>query len=462
MAHTYRDEVAFLEDCNPPLVERNALEFRRLRDLLLEVKPGLRRAAEDRDWIGEGRKRYDNRMREARDLVSHLADGYDKAQSALMHYASALRVAKAHYVNGKADEETLAGLIAQVADAVTPTAQKAGAMRQWEDLRGTTGFLDWAAELAVDIDDIRDDANRAHDNAGANYGLAKSTEARARDTCTAALDQAYKALPDFRGSGFVDAKDLLAAMPALRSEAFEARSDLLTSLSGSGPKADFSLPTGTQDVSASLQDIRLRLTALPEATDAYWAVPRDAQERREWIAANKGIIQAAAERSGLPADMVAGIAWQEVGGQWGWMDDGVDSVRGLARDGWLPVAPEALPIDRLSGNPDETSFGPIAIQVRRAAEVLGYDPARLTEGQRDTIEAALQDPGQNIFIASEYLAMLKEESGFAGVPSEEMTRDHYKELASRYNGGPYWQSEQAQGYGRGFDRNLDEARNALK
>ncbi|MFI9343997.1 hypothetical protein ACIG0D_22435 [Streptomyces sp. NPDC052773] len=87
----------------------------------------------------------------------------------------------------------------------------------------------------------------------------------------------------------------------------------------------------------------MRLTKFSEATDAYWAVPRNAEERREWIAANKDIIAAAAQRSGLPPDMVAGIAWQEVGGQRGCMDDGVDTIRGLARDGWLSDAPESLP-----------------------------------------------------------------------------------------------------------------------
>ncbi|MGX1267563.1 hypothetical protein [Streptomyces phaeoluteigriseus] len=286
-------------------------------------------------------------------------------------------------------------------------------------------------------------------------------KSEARDTCTAALDKAYKALPDFRGGDFVDAAGLIDAIPALRAEAAEAGGDPLTRLPGSGAKAEFSAPVGTSDVSPSLLDIRMRLTGLPEATDAYWAVPRSAEERREWITANKDIVTAAAQRSGLPADMVAGIAWQEVGGQWGWMDDGVDTIRGLARDGWLPDTPENLP-SRLGGSPDETSFGPIAIQVRRAAEVLGYDPANLTEGQRDTIEASLQDPGQNIFIASEYLAMLKEESDFADVPADEMTREQRQELAARYNGGPYWQDEKAQAYGRGFDRNLDDARSALK
>lgn len=43
-----------------------------------------------------------------------------------------------------------------------------------------------------------------------------------------------------------------------------------------------------------------------------------------------------------------------------------------------------------------------------------------------------------------------------------MTREQRQELAARYNGGPYWQNAQAQAYGRGFDRNLDDARGAIK
>jgi soluble lytic murein transglycosylase-like protein len=107
-------------------------------------------------------------------------------------------------------------------------------------------------------------------------------------------------------------------------------------------------------------------------------------------------------------------------------------------------------------------MGPIAIQVRRGAEVLGYDPENLTDQQRNMVEDALQDPAQNIFIASEYLAQLKAESEFADVPAEEMTPAQYQELAARYNGGPYWQTDDAQGYGRGFMNNLNDARNALR
>ena len=36
---TYRKDVEFLEDCNPKLIERNSDEFRRLRDLPLDLTP---------------------------------------------------------------------------------------------------------------------------------------------------------------------------------------------------------------------------------------------------------------------------------------------------------------------------------------------------------------------------------------------------------------------------------------
>lgn len=94
-------------------------------------------------------------------------------------------------------------------------------------------------------------------------------------------------------------------------------------------------------------------------------------------------------------------------------------------------------------------MGPIVIQVRRDAKVLGYDPDHLTDQQRGMVETALQEPAQNMFIASEYLAQLKAESEFADVPAEEITPAQYQELAARYNGGPYWETD-AQAYGRGL------------
>ncbi|MFD9607972.1 hypothetical protein ACFWWS_01235 [Streptomyces sp. NPDC059083] len=80
----------------------------------------------------------------------------------------------------------------------------------------------------------------------------------------------------------------------------------------------------------------------------------------------------------------------------------------------------------------------------------------------DRREESLQDPGQNIFIAAEYLAQLKAESEFEDVPPEQMTPEQRQELAARYNGGPYWRGEDAQAYGRAFARDVDEAKGALQ
>ncbi|MCL7381306.1 hypothetical protein [Streptomyces sp. 35G-GA-8] len=459
---SYRKDVEFLEGCNPALVERNADEFQRVRDMLVEVDEPAERAEKRTHWHSEGSRHYEARVAEARKLLTNMAEGYGKAGSTLRSYAYALETAKSHYSNGKANEQALADLISTKGTAITRKAQEAEPMRQWEDMRATTGVLDFFAELTMDVDDIKEEANRLHDAAGGDFYLAKTVEKEARDICVHGMKEAYDLLPEFR-MGIVERVDVFSAIAAMRSEAQEARGNPLTHLPGTAPKQGYAAQVGDGPVSPALRDIRMQVANLPAARDGYWDPPSSDQERREWINANKEIIQAAARNSGLPADMVAGIAWQEIGGQPGFLDDITDTIREQADAPWgmSPVSPENLPW-RLGGAPDETSFGPIAIQVRRGAEVLGYDPDNLTEHQRSVVEESLQDPGQNIFIASEYLAQLKAESEFANVPPEEMSPAQYQELAARYNGGPYWEGSDAQAYGRGFNNDLNNAREALR
>ncbi|MFF0213718.1 hypothetical protein [Streptomyces vinaceus] len=464
MSLSHRKDVQFLEECNPALVERNAAEFRRLRDLLVQVEEPARRAETGTQWQSDGSHTYTDRLSEARQLVLHMAEGYDKAASALHAYAAALTTAKSHYGNGKRAERKLAALIATKGTAITRTAQEAEPMCQWEDMRATTGVMDFFAELTMDVDDIREEADRLHDDAGGSFHLAKTAEAEARGVCVHALKQAYELLPEFKvkggGAGGVD---VYAAMADIRREAAEARTNPLTHLPGSGPKREMTAPFGTEPVSPELRDIRMRVAGLPEADDNYWDPPQSDEGRAEWIRNNKEILRAAAQRAGLPEEMVAGIAWKEVGGQPGIFDDGVDFFRQAADAPWglSPVTAENLP-DRAGGKPDETSFGPIAVQLRRGAEVLGYDPEHLTDQQRNVVKSALQDPKQNAFIAAGFLAQIKEETGYANVPADQLTEAQMQEIAARYNGGPYWESKKAQDYGDDFRNNLGNVKEAMR
>ncbi|MFD9724138.1 hypothetical protein [Streptomyces sp. NPDC059072] len=458
---SYHKDVAFLEEANPPLVERNAAEFRRLRDLLVQVEEPARRAETRTEWHSDGSHTYTKRLTEARQLVAEMAEGYDKAASALNAYAAALNTAKSHYRDGKRSERALAALIGTKGTAITKTAQEAEPMRQWEDMRATTGVMDFFAELTMDVDDIRDEANRLHDAAGGSFDLAKTVEQEARSTCVHALKQAYELLPEFKLSGDGKRPDLYAAMADIRQEATEAAASPLTHLPGSAPKREVTGPLGNTAMSPELRDIRMRVAGLPEAVDMYWDPKDSDQEKAEWIAANKWVLRYAAEHAGVPEALVAGIAWKEIPGQPGWFDDGIDTVRQWAESPLSPVLPENLP-SRAGGTPDETSFGPIAIQLRRGAEVLGYDPAHLTEEQRALVEESLQDPAQNAFIAAGFLAQIKAEAGYGDIPPEQLTDNQMQEIAARYNGGPYWESDKPQYYGQDFRNNLGKIKDAMR
>lgn len=293
-----------------------------------------------------------------------------------------------------------------------------------------------------------EDAERYYNQTKDHYGDALRVESAARELCVADLRAAYKSIPDYQGT-LPDAAEFLKNLGPLQKEAREASDNPNTQLPGSGPKVD-TIPIMGRDVvvSETLYRIQTRVDGLPEGQgNNYWLPSKDDEGRRSYISANKELIKAAAEDSGLPPEMVAGIAWQEVQGDPGLLDD---------------LAYEGRKIIPGSEDPDRTSMGPMAIQVRRAAEVLGYDPHDLTDLQRSTVVNAIKDPGTNIFIASEYLAQLKAESSFADVSPEQMTRAQMQELAARYNGGPYYETDAAQAYGRGFGNRLDQAREAMR
>lgn len=451
---TYYADVKFLENCDPKLIERNAAEYKRMRDLLDSLEPSVKKA-QDVDWASDSRAAYENRLKDVRGLVQGLMSGYETAWKALLRYADAVEEARQSLRQGGDAQDRLSEVISREAVPLTRTAQDAEPMRRWEDLRGTTGVLDWLAELGTDPDAIKDEANRYHEQAETAFSAALRAEQGPRAECVAALKRAKGQIPDLRTAK--DTAELLSQVKALSWEKGEAAGNPLTQLHGTGDKG--SLPTvGDEKVSPLLQDLRNHRKSMPDV-DSLWLT--DAFGSKEgWIAKNKGAIKEAAEAYGLPPDMVAGIAWIEVGGKPYMADDQTKVFRTAAESGWSPVTPDHLP-GPLAGHRDNTSFGPMAVQVRRAAEVLGYDPENLTQDQREELTTSLKDPSQNMLISAKYMADLKAQSSFADVPPEEMTPAQYRELAARYNGGPYWEGEDAQGYADTFEQNRQKSRKAL-
>lgn len=141
----YRADVEFLDQSNPRLIERTAAEYGRLHTLLASCDDDFRKAGRV-EWESEHRERYTRRLKEALDLAEHLSAAFSRVRKALDTYATAVEQARAHFKNGQTTEDRLVEVMSREADAITPTARAAEPLHQWEDLRATTGFLDWAAD----------------------------------------------------------------------------------------------------------------------------------------------------------------------------------------------------------------------------------------------------------------------------------------------------------------------------
>lgn len=120
----YREDVQFLEDANPKLIDRNAAEFRRLHTLIESTDNAFRKAGKV-EWVSEARDLYARRLGESKSLADALSEAFRKAGSALARYADAVAAAKVHYESGQHTEGRLSEVIAREAQAITSTARAA-------------------------------------------------------------------------------------------------------------------------------------------------------------------------------------------------------------------------------------------------------------------------------------------------------------------------------------------------
>lgn len=168
--------------------------------------------------------------------------------------------------------------------------------------------------------------------------------------------------------------------------------------------------------------------------------------KRQWVHGYRDAINAAADRFDLPRELVAGVAFIEVGG-------------------------DPLPIDdiayglRKTTSRDRTSIGNMSVQVRRAIRSLGYDTSSdLSPSQRRMIITSLKNPQTSIFVAAKHLSDLRNRD-YEGVSALHLNKNQIEVIATRFNFGPDLSSADIQkslGYGRYITKRWSELGKLIK
>lgn len=450
----FKRDVQYIEDGSPPRVDLSGAELARVARLIGAALPELMAARDVLVWEGAARQAYDVEVGTAETLLRELRWTFAAAGEAMDAYGIELARAQSRVSDGDTEAAALAGLLDSYLWAQSGTVRDSEPLAQWEDLREGTGILDRLAD-PISVEEIRQAADRHYHAAAEAYSDALAIEEAARGPCVDALDTAYRALPDFRADS-TQAERILATTPGLLPEAGQATRDPGTRLAGQGLVPPFGVDA---DGLTNQHEVIIDRAALV-ATDGPtwgtgesldWIVGEDSEHQHDfrlgWVHAYGAVIESAAEQFGIPASLLAGVAYKEVGGKPLYTDDAVDRLR---ERGLYP------------GDQDDTSYGPMSIQVDTAAVALGYEPDDLSDAQRQQIITSLKDPEQSILIAASVLAQEKRDSGFAYTEPADMTAEQGEQLAARYNGGPNWQGPDAQRYTREYIDIRDQAEDALR
>lgn len=159
--------------------------------------------------------------------------------------------------------------------------------------------------------------------------------------------------------------------------------------------------------------------------------------KEQWVQGYSESIKQAAKEFDLPEMLIAGMSFNEVGGQFETLSDrAIYEARDIAEhlpDSVMNKIPARIK-SKLESPKQNTSFGNTSIQIANVAEDLGYDIKNLTNTQQEMIIESLQDSRQSIFMAANHLRTLANRN-YPGVPASKMGDQHIKVLGARYNMG---------------------------
>ncbi|KAB0636382.1 ISAs1 family transposase [Burkholderia latens] len=123
----------------------------------------------------------------------------------------------------------------------------------------------------------------------------------------------------------------------------------------------------------------------------------------------------------------AGVCWIEVGGDPEFIDRVAFEVRAFDWSG-PPFVDKHLTLTR---HPAMTSFGPVSMQLRTAAQTLGMDPLKVSASQFRGLSDRLQRDIFNIDLVARHLRQLAERDGF----EFPFSVDQLRIIGARYNRG---------------------------
>lgn len=149
-----------------------------------------------------------------------------------------------------------------------------------------------------------------------------------------------------------------------------------------------------------------------------------------WVRHNRAQINNLAQSHAIPPELLAGTAWIEVGGDPTFVDTFAFEVRSFDWSGpsW---------IDRhmtVTRDPMKTSFGPVSMQLRTAAQTMGLDPDALSEEQARRLASCLQKDVFNLTLVAKHLHDLALHD-FPNADTRRLTPDQVRVVGARYNRG---------------------------
>ncbi len=180
------------------------------------------------------------------------------------------------------------------------------------------------------------------------------------------------------------------------------------------------------------------------------------KRKSEFVQYYRSVIKDAAAAYGIPEILLAGVAFTEFGGKPTWSKK---IVRGIREFDWS--GNDETDKDAWTNNPDRTSFGDMAVQLRRAGEELGYKS--LDKDDRDALQNSLTTPITGIYIAAMHLRTLKNVD-FLSTAAQDLTETQIKIIATRYNRGPELSMKKIlenTSYGNSIYKHKTEITNAL-